>query len=394
MKILFASPHALLDTSNGAALATRELLEQLARRGFHCQAVTASVFDPIRGLTLEESLARMGLELAFQPADESATAVVTVGGVTHTVLKTNRSQRRLLSPREKEAFLSLLEERLTEFQPDLLLTYGGMETERKIHLLSRQKGVPVVFYLLNSLYQKAETFSNVDLTLVVSRFLQEYYADRLGIRSRILYPIFTTDRCRIKQHLPRYITFINPEPLKGLGLFTQIARQALRQIPRAEFLVVEGRWGRKEMEEARVPLDQLPNVKIIPHQRDIRTIYSLTRVLLYPSFWVEAFGRTVVEAQMNGVPVVASRRGGIPEALNGGGFLIELPERCARDYRFVPPAKEIQPWMDRLRDLVENEESYSQARERARSAADLFRPEKIVDEAVGILHELYRGRIP
>jgi hypothetical protein len=46
-----------------------------------------------------------------------------------------------------------------------------------------------------------------------------------------------------------------------------------------------------------------------------------------PSFWEEAFGRSIVEAQLNGIPVVASRRGGIPEALNGGEFHDEEKSR-------------------------------------------------------------------
>jgi hypothetical protein len=36
----------------------------------------------------------------------------------------------------------------------------------------------------------------------------------------------------------------------------------------------------------------------------------------------EAFGRVIVEAQVNGIPVVARRTGGIPEALGDAGVLL------------------------------------------------------------------------
>ena len=48
-------------------------------------------------------------------------------------------------------------------------------------------------------------------------------------------------------------------------------------------------------------------------------------VVVVPSVWQEAFGRTVIEALATGRPVVASRVGGIPEILSGtlGRFLFE-----------------------------------------------------------------------
>jgi hypothetical protein len=44
-RLLFASIHSYLDPSSGAALATRELLELLAARGWDCRAFTCGVLD-------------------------------------------------------------------------------------------------------------------------------------------------------------------------------------------------------------------------------------------------------------------------------------------------------------------------------------------------------------
>jgi glycosyltransferase involved in cell wall biosynthesis len=390
LRILFASPYCLLDTTSGAALATRELLDQLVRLGFPCSTVTASIFDPARQVSLEEVLLQLGDAITARE-DRSGDAFfveVSKNGIAHTILKTDRSQRLFLTSQEEETLLSFVERAIGEFHPDLILTYGGLSAERKIHRLAHQRGIPVVFYLHNSLYKKAETFSDVDLVLAPSKFISDFYAERLGIQSQVLYPIFNSDHCLVTRRNPRFFTFMNPVPEKGLTLFARLVGQALRQLPRAEFLVVEVRWTKADVARRGFKFDRIPNIKVISHQQEIKTVYAETRALLHPSFWVEAFGRTIVEAQANGIPVLASRQGGIPEAMNGGGFLFDLPEQCKKNYMAIPTPEDIQPWMDQLRVLLEDEEAYAEAQRRALQAAQDIRPEKIVQRTIEMFNQL------
>jgi glycosyltransferase involved in cell wall biosynthesis len=55
---------------------------------------------------------------------------------------------------------------------------------------------------------------------------------------------------------------------------------------------------------------------------ELPSILKAADVLCVPSRWVEASGLTVGEGLAAGVPVVASRLGGIPEALGPGGILV------------------------------------------------------------------------
>jgi glycosyltransferase involved in cell wall biosynthesis len=50
--------------------------------------------------------------------------------------------------------------------------------------------------------------------------------------------------------------------------------------------------------------------------------------LILPSLWQEPFGRVVLEANVHGIPVIGSSRGGIPEAIEDGvtGLLFEPDE--------------------------------------------------------------------
>jgi glycosyltransferase involved in cell wall biosynthesis len=62
----------------------------------------------------------------------------------------------------------------------------------------------------------------------------------------------------------------------------------------------------------------------IPHQR-VPDILSSMDIFVMPSVWPEAFGVCAVEAQATGLPVIATRVGGIPEVIQDGltGILVE-----------------------------------------------------------------------
>ena len=51
---------------------------------------------------------------------------------------------------------------------------------------------------------------------------------------------------------------------------------------------------------------------------------------------------------MNGIPVLASKSGGLPEAVRDGGVLLDAPACTQRDYRCVPTDEEIAPWVEAL----------------------------------------------
>ncbi|HEY9630959.1 MAG TPA: glycosyltransferase family 4 protein [Coleofasciculaceae cyanobacterium] len=59
------------------------------------------------------------------------------------------------------------------------------------------------------------------------------------------------------------------------------------------------------------------NVSFLGHVSSPAKIYHASHVAVLPSLWAEPFGRTILEAMACGVPVVASRVGGIPEVLSG-----------------------------------------------------------------------------
>lgn len=68
----------------------------------------------------------------------------------------------------------------------------------------------------------------------------------------------------------------------------------------------------------------LNNFDFLGARPDVPQLLSSATIAVIPSLWAEAFGLTVVEAMAAGVPLIASRIGGIPELVDDGetGLLV------------------------------------------------------------------------
>jgi glycosyltransferase involved in cell wall biosynthesis len=235
--------------------------------------------------------------------------------------------------------------------------------------LVQARHIPLVFYL-NTVKREVDPtlLGQVDRLLAPSVFLAQFYQERFGLDVSVLRPI-VSPRLLVAGQGARFVTMVNPAPEKGVTLLYALAAEALVRLPQARFLVVEGRWTACAATGIGIPLRELPNVTVHGNQRDVRQAYARTRVLLYPSYWEEAYGRSIAEAQLSGIPVIASRRGGIPEALNGAGFLLDVPPRCLADYHAIPTRAEMRPWLAILRALLTHPSVLRRAPLRARHAA-------------------------
>src|SRR5690606_9611448 len=102
------------------------------------------------------------------------------------------------------------------------------------------------------------------------------------------------------------------------------AAEIARRCPEIPFLFVES-WkldGEHRIEVERT-LSRLGNVVFEGRTDDMKTVYGRTTILLAPSNWEEAWGRVASEAHCSGIPVIGSRRGGLPEAIGEGGVILD-----------------------------------------------------------------------
>lgn len=134
-------------------------------------------------------------------------------------------------------------------------------------------------------------------------------------------------RARYRLAAP-YVLFVGLlEPKKNLGaLLGAVARLRAARAWGATELVVAGAsgWGRDRWsaEAHRLRLDGTVRFLGAVPDGDLPALYAEARVFVFPSLW-EGFGLPVLEAMTAGTPVIASRRGALPEVTGDAALLVE-----------------------------------------------------------------------
>jgi glycosyltransferase involved in cell wall biosynthesis len=192
---------------------------------------------------------------------------------------------------------------------------------------------------------------------------------------------------------PRYVTFVNPQPAKGVTVFARIAAELDRRRPEIPLLVVEGRGTADGLTHAGLDLSGLQNLSRMANTPDPRDFYRVSRALLVPSLWRESFGRVAAEALANGIPVLASDRGALPETLGDAGFLFTLPARCTPASGEVPTAREVAAFVATIERLWDDPAWEDDHRERGRNEAPRWQVDRLAhDYADCFTSLLHAGR--
>jgi len=376
-RLLFASIHSYLDPSSGAAIATREVLELLAMRGWDCRALTCGVLDFQQETPLDDVLATIERPAARAGAGLSRGGTAEVidlelDGVRVTLLPTTSSRaERAPSPREGAMFLDLIEQALERFRPRVLLTYGGHSVCLELMRRARARDIPVVFHLHNFAYNDPHGFTDVSAVIFPSEYSRRFHQRRLGLDGTVISDPVRLDRLMVDRPEPRFVTFINPQPEKGMSVFARIALELGQRRPDIPLLLVEGRGTSDALAGLEVDLSGLTNLNRMANTPDPRDFYRVSRVVLMPSLWRESLGRVPIEAMANGIPVLASDRGALPETLGDAGFVFTIPERITAANCAVPTAREVAPWVAVIERLWDDPEF--EARHRALAKAEARR---------------------
>lgn len=244
---------------------------------------------------------------------------------------------------------------ITEFAPDIVVT--AEEDAEVVIDVAREKGVPSAFLLFHAGWSRermVDVSARTDLVVFDSEFLLERYQKGLLCPSCRIYPPFNWKEWRAKRSSYRYVSMVNPSPEKGVNIFLAIAGA----LPSQDFLI-QGGW-----HPLAVRLDDTPNVTYRPRDfarlgNGMEHFMGNTRVLLVPSQMDDALPTVAIQALHNGIPVIGSRKGGIPEVIGDGGILVD-------DYG-QPEA-----WVAALTRLDSEPDSYGLASRQARQSAARF----------------------
>jgi glycosyltransferase involved in cell wall biosynthesis len=406
--ISFLSPHCALDFTNGAAVATYAGLRTLAQQGFSCKVFCGSRMDSHEEKNVEDVLRLQGLafEATGKQIGPHQLRLLTTNSddISATVFLGDSTCGYRENQAEATAFLAGCEDFLRENLPDVVWTYGGDPICLAIHRLAKKFDIPVLFALHNFAYNDAKAFHDVDYVVVPAEYSRRYYWEKLGVACQILPNVVNWNPAFSERRDPRYVTFINPMPHKGVHIFARIARELTRRRPDISILVTQGRssdisLSLPELElvplasgrmrpngtvDPIAPSSNSPaarNLTIMPYTPDPRLfyprVYAATKILLMPSLWEESFGLVAAEAMLNGIPVLASNRGALPDTIGKGGFVFDIPACYTPETRIVPTAEEVEPWIETIIRLWDDATFYEQACQNARKEAQRWHPDRI-----------------
>jgi colanic acid/amylovoran biosynthesis glycosyltransferase len=123
-------------------------------------------------------------------------------------------------------------------------------------------------------------------------------------------------------------------PKKGLATALRAFARFIERFPKAKFLIAGDGPLLRELEELVHKLDLQQSVTFLGFlgQSELRALYEKGHIFMHPSELPpdanqEGVPNSMLEAMATGLPIVATRHGGIPEAVTDGVNGLLVPER-------------------------------------------------------------------
>ncbi|MBL7131586.1 MAG: glycosyltransferase [Candidatus Omnitrophica bacterium] len=183
-------------------------------------------------------------------------------------------------------------------------------------------------------YYSKHLFSNImgwgKKVIVISQIIGRHMQENFGVpkeRIRLVYRgvdlsryHFQADKYRFPKHKFRIVNIARITPIKGQREFIKAINIVAKQIPNIEVWLVGSADKKKRHYEINLyrlvkELNLENKVKFLGRRSDISEILKDTDLLVLSTQVPEAFGRAIIEAGAIGVPVCATKIGGIVEII-------------------------------------------------------------------------------
>jgi spore coat protein SA len=225
---------------------------------------------------------------------------------------------------------------------DVLWIHNRPSVAAHLAKILHNKGIRIVLHMQNSHLGVAGFRTVAALRDVSVVFCSEYLANEVAakhpgaLRQTYLIPNgaderrFFPDTSRVNP-IPQIAFAGRLVPDKGVHVLLAAMRRLEEKGIAARCVVIGGaRFGSNEMTPyVRSLHESKPdNTEIIGYLAGEAFAESLRQADIFcsPGVWQEPFGMVIVEAMASGLPVVASRVGGIPEILKYGGGVLVAPD--------------------------------------------------------------------
>lgn len=361
LRLLFVSD----TTDGGSGRSQRELATALEARGHRVTFIVRS--DGRTGPTrrIYEQLADLLARWADRPGAALLGAIERLPG-RRTRKQTIDGRAHLVAAVPQNA----LARYSRSTRPDIVI---GNSLERlswrRIHASCANRGVPTALYVRETdSLGHLERGATPDLLVANARSLQDALSEQgydcAFVPSLVDLSVTQTSTSR------RVALVINPIRSRGADIVWQIA-EAAPEIP----IVAQESWNMApaEREALASRVATMRNVELRARRPPGPELYGDARVLLVP-YRVDNRPRVILEAQANGIPVIAGDVPALREAIGPGGVVVAL--------------EDIDDWVAALRRVWADETFYTGLVDAARRHA--LRPEVDPESIVADFEDLIR----
>lgn len=392
-------PQMPQDPASGAARSMRTICEMLASftERFDVRAVVCTGTEHASPEPADDVLTADGIEPEIEASTRARPRVLRFSkhGVRYAMLDTGPTILHKASPETNRAFDELLDEECRDFRPDQVFTFGGQPSEMARRKRLRQRGCAIVFGLRNHGYLREGAFADVDAVITPSRYLSGVYESFCGLKSVALPVPINESEVVAENREAVFFTFVNPSRQKGVMFFARLVEEVARKRPDIPFMVVESRGTAGMLVAAGkaggFDLRRHGGIVSSPGVSQPKHIYAATRVMLVPSVWEEPSGRVAAEAMINGVPPIVSDRGGLPETVEAGGFVLGLPGELTPGTAVPVSAAAVGKWVELVLRLADDQGFYREASARAMAAGEGLRFARLAPRYAGVFEGVVRG---
>ena len=300
-KILWYSLPCLIDSSNGAAISNKFILEQLALQGMEVKALNATIGDDPSGL--------QGLNAITEKVEENPAGFYQfrLSNIEYFVVKTSSTGLREIKASEQTTVWSLFVKLLEVYQPDIVIGYCPDLFSLSLRREAKARGIATAYAVCNASHDNF-AFPDCDVVLTNSQAISMYYNRRPDRKTAVKHFGIVINPEKVlgpnENRDQRYITLVNPLPYKGIAVFIGLIRAFINKYPAVplRFLVVKNRGSYDEIIQSLKNHDGskflegpdaqkiLSCIDVAEHTTNMKAVYALTKVMVCPSLCFEAWG--------------------------------------------------------------------------------------------------------
>ncbi len=391
MRFLLINNHCISDPTAGVVQSLSTIMRWLVQAGHECQVLTTGRFEVRVPFTLDQHLARLGVNVEWsrpsiprgkahrgkpRTAKQCDVARFTLDEVRVTLLKSKHNDEKFPDSSETEQYLTLLNNILDDFKPDQLIACNAHPMILLGLKQARQRGIATVYSIRGYGYYDPRYFEHVDHVFTCSQHISDVHFEKIGLVSTPIEPPIDWSKVVAPMETRAFVTFVHPAPHKGVWHFARLADMLGSRRPDIPVMVIQSGETAGWLNRIRgVDFTRYPQVMAAPPVARPSEYFALTRILLVPSVWDEPFGRVAAEALINGIPAVVSDRGSLPHVVGGdysaggAGFVLPLPNWLEPTVYRLPTAEEVEPWFTIICRLWDDAELYNSAAARGRNYA-------------------------